>query len=95
MAVKVMAELGVDISKQFPKGLSEVPGHKVDTVITLCGASQASCPSVPLNARRLHWPIEDPSTLSAPEEKRLRAYRSARNWILKLVSELFGLTRPK
>ena len=95
MAVKVMAELGVDISKQFPKGLGEVPSQKVDTVVTLCDASQASCPSVPLNARRLHWPVADPSLLSGPEDEMLRAYRTTRNWILKLVSELFGLTRPR
>ena len=95
MAVKVMSELNVDISTQFPKGLGEVPAQKVDTVVTLCDASQASCPSVPLNAWRLHWPVDDPSQVSGSEQERLRAYRSTRNRILKLVCELFDEPNAK
>lgn len=89
LAVKVMAELGVDISRQFPKGLGEVPTSQVDTVITLCEESQKSCPAVPLNARRLHWPVPDPSKMPGTEMERIQAYRRVRNQILKLVSELF------
>jgi arsenate reductase len=90
LAVKVMAEVNVDIGRQFSKGLGEVPTDKVDTVVTLCGESSESCPSVPASARRLHWPIEDPSKVQGGKEDRLRAYRSARSKILRLVSELFG-----
>jgi arsenate reductase len=94
MAVRVMAELNVDISKQFPKGLGEVPTHKVDTVVTLCGEASELCPALPSSARRLHWPVEDPSKVSGTEQERLRAYRQTRKRILNLVCEMFDPTAP-
>jgi arsenate reductase len=90
LAVKVMAEVNVDIRRQFSKGLAEVPIEKVDLVVTLCGEGTESCPALHGNVRRLHWPIEDPSQVQGGEEERLRAYRLARSKILRLVSELFG-----
>ena len=45
MAIKVMQEVGIDISQQRSKNISEVPIDKVDLVITLCGdaAETMSC----------------------------------------------------
>ena len=56
-AVAVMGEVGIDISAQRPKGLSEALGPDVAIVIGLC--EEEACPVVP-GARSLHWPLPDP-----------------------------------
>ena len=44
MAIKVMQEVGIDISKQKSKNISEVPINKIDLVVTLCGDAAENCP---------------------------------------------------
>lgn len=56
-AVAVMAELGIDISRQVPKRLDQALGPDVALVVGLC--AEEACPVVP-GARSLHWPLPDP-----------------------------------
>jgi 5'-methylthioadenosine phosphorylase len=60
-AVRVMAELGVDIGAQRAKAIGEVPLAEIDRVITLCDDAAERCPRVP-DARRDHWPLPDPQS---------------------------------
>ena len=57
-AVAVMAEVGIDISDQWSKGLDDVPMDRVDLVVTLCAEEQ--CPILPGDVRVLRWPLADP-----------------------------------
>ncbi len=52
-AIKVLAEVGIDISQHHSKLVDEIPAGEVDTVITLCGEQE--CPIFLGRARRLHW----------------------------------------
>ncbi len=56
-AVAVMAELGLDISSQVPKGLTHALGPDVGLVVGLC--EEEACPVIP-GARSLHWPMPVP-----------------------------------
>jgi arsenate reductase len=83
-AVKVMAEVGIDISK---KGTQEVfdlfkKGRLFQAVITVCDeASAEGCPIFPGTVRRLGWSFHDPSTFTGTEEEILEQVRKVRDQI--------------
>jgi arsenate reductase len=61
-AVEVMSEIGIDISNQRSKDVSEVIKNSFDWVITVCDNAKERCPIFP-SARLLHWNIRDPQSL--------------------------------
>ncbi|MBX3390699.1 MAG: arsenate reductase ArsC [Phycisphaeraceae bacterium] len=88
LAVRAMAEVGIDISKHFSKSLAEVPTPEV--IITVCDSAHESCPVVP-GVRVLHVPFEDPPRLAngaRSDEDALPHYRRVRDEIAKFVAEL-------
>ncbi|MFN3285260.1 MAG: arsenate reductase ArsC [bacterium] len=89
LAVRVMAERGVDISGQRSKPVSEFQGQAFDCVVTVCDRARQSCPSFP-GARTLHWDLPDPAEASGTEEDRLRAFRGVRD---ELESRIRALLR--
>ena len=60
-AIKVMDEIGVDISGQESKTLERYLGEPFDYVITVCDEANEACPFFPGATNRLHWSFEDPS----------------------------------
>lgn len=58
-AIEVMAERGISLEGHASKSVDTIDPSTVDTVITLC--AEEVCPVFLGNARRLHWPIEDPA----------------------------------
>ena len=87
-AIHVLREIGVDISGHRSKGLESVDAGSVDAVITLC--AEEICPTFLGKARRLHWGIPDPAAGTGTEEARLKAFRSARDELLRRLSILFN-----
>jgi arsenate reductase len=77
LALEVMAEAGIESDGQRSKTLSEVPIGEMDTIVSLCSEAEDACPVVGATVRRVHWPLDDPS--SAPEADRLRAFRETRD----------------
>ncbi|GAB4200407.1 MAG: arsenate reductase (thioredoxin) [Wenzhouxiangellaceae bacterium] len=76
-AIKVMAELGIDISEHHSKSVDTIEVDSLDLVITLC--AEEVCPVLPGNTRRLHWPIPDPA--AASDDQALKSFRKARDTI--------------
>jgi arsenate reductase len=70
--VEVMAEAGVDISRQRSKAVDEFLGEEFDYVITLCDNARELCPHFPGQGKRLHWPIDDPYGFSLDDYRRAR-----------------------
>lgn len=81
MAVKVMQEVGIDISRQRSKNISEVPIDKIDLVVTLCGDAAERCPVFPGKVKRIHWEIEDPAKTRGSDKEIAIAFRKARDKI--------------
>jgi arsenate reductase len=80
LAVRALAEVGLDISTQRSKSVDEVDRAAVDTVITLC--AEEVCPLWLAPARRLHWPLPDPARPHAAgddEAAALAAFRAVRD----------------
>ena len=98
-AVKVMAEAGVDISRQRSKTLSEVKdapfdsaqGKPFDFVVTLCDHAHESCPIFPGRTKVAHAGFDDPPRLAAEaktEDEALAHYRRVRDEIRAFVAAL-------
>ncbi|MGH7332502.1 MAG: arsenate reductase ArsC [Candidatus Rokuibacteriota bacterium] len=81
LAVRALAETGIDISHHRAKGLDDVPLAEADVVVTLC--AEEVCPVVRGGVRRLHWPLPDP----APD---LAAFRRVRDELRRLLPALWS-----
>ena len=87
LAIKAMAELGVDISRQESKTLDRYLGDPFDAVITVCDQAAEACPVFPGAERRLHWSFPDPSKATGTEEQQLAVYRRVRDDIRAHVEQ--------
>ncbi len=87
-AIEVMREVGVDISGHHSKSVHSIDPATVGTVITLC--AEEVCPAFLGQARRLHWPIQDPASKdpSIPREEMLARFRTARDQIQSKLEAL-------
>jgi len=88
MAVKVMNELGIDISGHSPKDINEVSGLEFDYVITLCDNAAQMCPYFPAKKKFFHKGFDDPPLLAAhakSENEILEIYRRVRDEIMDFV----------
>lgn len=81
LAIRAMAESGIDISQQESKTLDRYLGERFDAVITVCDQANGFCPISPGAARRLQWSFDDPSGATGDEVARLAVYRRVRDEI--------------
>jgi len=84
LAVRTMAEVGIDISGQRSKAVDDV-GEGWDVVVTVC---DANCPVPPRSGMKLRWHFADPALADGTEEERLAAFRTVRDGIQKRVRSL-------
>jgi len=89
-AIKVMAEIGIDISKNRSKSLQEFQGVKFDYVVTVCDRAQAACPFVPGASEYIHQSFDDPSQFQGTEDEVLAKFRKVRNEIRAWIEETFS-----
>jgi protein-tyrosine-phosphatase len=81
--VRALAELGLDISKEYPKPLTDDAVHAADVVITMgCGDA---CPFYP-GKRYENWELEDPAGKDLETVRRVRDEIDAR--VRSLLAEL-------
>jgi arsenate reductase len=84
MAIKVMHEIGIDISQHHSKHLNEFLNQQVETVITVCGNADQACPIFPGQVNRHHFPFYDPAKAEGSEEEVLKVFRQVRDEIRKV-----------
>jgi arsenate reductase len=81
IAIEVLKEINIDISKHYSKSVNDLPKDFIKTldyVITLC--TDEVCPIFITNAKKLHWPFPDPTTTET--------FRQIRDGILDKIQEL-------
>ena len=88
LAIRVLAEVGVDASAQHSKGLDAIPLGDIDLVVTLC--AEEVCPLFPRPVRKLHWPLPDPAKATGTDEERLAAFRAVRDELAARLPALFS-----
>lgn len=85
LAVRALAEIGIDIESQRSKSVDTIDPETVDTVITLC--AEEVCPVFLGAARRLHWPLNDPAGHDEPLEVGLARFREVRDELRRRIAE--------
>jgi arsenate reductase len=88
LAVKALAELGLDISAQRSKRVDDVPPEDVDVVVTLC--AEEVCPVFLGRAMRVHWGLPDPAGVSGDEVAKLQAFRDVRDELRRRLRRVFA-----
>jgi arsenate reductase len=88
--IRVMDEIGMDMSAHRSKSLSEYLGKvHFAYLITVCDRAEQKCPIFPGMGVRLHWPFEDPVAVIGSDEQKLARFRQVRDQIgLKIVEWL-------
>jgi len=81
LAVRALAEIGVDISGHRSKHLDEFLADEVETVITVCGNADQACPVFPGQVNRHHFPFDDPAHAGGTEEQQMEVFRRVRDQI--------------
>lgn len=81
LAIRVMAEIGIDLAGHRSKSWNEFLSAPVETVITVCGHADQACPIFPGQVNRHHWPFDDPAHATGTEEEKLAVFRRVRDEI--------------
>jgi arsenate reductase len=80
-AIRVMQEIGVDISGQHSKSVTAFLNQPIDVVITVCDDAAETCPAFPGKVERIHWSFPDPAAVAGDEAK-LAAFRHVRDGLI-------------
>jgi len=85
--LKVMSEIGFDLTDQTSKSVKEFLGKVfIQVLITVCDHAEKNCPTIwPGVNTKMHWSFEDPAAISGPDELKIQKFREIRDQINKKV----------
>ena len=86
LAIGVMKEIGIDISRHRSKHLSEFQDRTIETVITVCGNADQACPIFPGQVNRHHWGFDDPAKAEGNAAEKLEVFRRVRDEIRRVFA---------
>ena len=81
LAVRAMAEIGIDISSRKSKHIDSLAGQQFTQVITVCDNARETCPAFPATTQSLHWSFEDPAGAQGSDEERMKVFTRVRDEI--------------
>jgi len=89
-AIRVMQEIGVDISRHRSKHIREFEGREMDVVVTVCDSANAACPFFPWAKETVHQGFPDPGALEGSADEILAGFRETRDAITRWIDRYFG-----
>ncbi len=89
LAIRVMAEAGIDISHHTSDHLDAFADEPFDYIITLCGNADSNCPRGFGTGERIHMGFDDPPHSNTPSEENLLIYRRVRDQIRTVLGDFF------
>ena len=92
LAIRALAEIGIDLSGHHSKQMDEFLSLEVETVITVCGNADQACPMFPGQLQRHHWGFDDPAHATGTEDEQMQVFRRVRDEI-KMVFEAYAAGR--
>lgn len=92
LAIRVMAEAGVDLSSHRSKSVQEFAGRPFDLVVTVCDAAREACPAFPGAAKQIHELFPDPAAFGGSEDEVLQRFREIRDQIRQRLVPLVRRT---
>ena len=84
LAIRALAEIGIDLSGHHSKHMDEFLSREVQTVITVCGNADQACPMFPGQMNRHHWGFDDPAHATGTEEEQMAVFRRVRDEIRRV-----------
>ena len=90
LAIAVMKEVGIDISRHRSKSIDEFADEKFDFVITLCDQAAESCPIFFGGVQRIHMGLPNPAAVSGNPEEKMAAFRKVRDQIREEVVDFLS-----
>jgi arsenate reductase len=93
LAVKVMKEINIDISKQESKNVDKFLKIPFDYVITVCDNAKESCPVFAGKTKLVHWNLKDPAEAKGTPEEKLLIFRKVRDEIKKYILDFLKNSR--
>ncbi len=94
-AIKSMAEIGIDISRQQSQAIGEFIDRPFDLIVTVCANADRQCPSFPNAGTKVHWPFDDPYFAAGSEEEITREFARVRDGLAEAIrSFLDGMSQP-
>ncbi|MGD8226987.1 MAG: arsenate reductase ArsC [Desulfobacteraceae bacterium] len=91
LAVRVMAEIGIDISGHHSKGVEDFLDQDFEYVVTVCDHANETCPFFPGGKERIHRGFQDPAAVEGSEEEKLAIFRRVRDEIQHWIKETFAV----
>ena len=79
LAVRVMAEAGIDISGHVPQRVDRFVREPWNLVVTVCDAAAETCPVFPEPVERMHVSFPDPVIAAGNEDEKLAVFRRVRD----------------
>ena len=92
MAVRVMAEVGVDISDGVPDDVTTLVEQGWDLVVTVCDSAKETCPVFPRPVESIHMSFVDPAEAEGTDEERMSVFRKVRD---KIRGRLLPVVRSR
>jgi arsenate reductase len=89
LAVEVMRDAGIDISKQKSKNVAESLKEHFVYVITVCDMARERCPIFPFTPYLLHWSLEEPANAQGSTQEKKIAFARVRDDIRQKVQSFF------
>ena len=93
LAVRALAEVGIDWQAARAKSVTELVDRRFDYVITLSNRAREECPALTGPHSSLHWHLEDPSTIEGSEERRMEAFRATRTELTTRLRPFIEIAR--
>lgn len=85
LAIKAMAEKGIDISAYRPKDAAQFSKQHFDLVVTVCDNAERECPAFAHADKHLHWPFDDPPKATGDDTAKLKTCCRVRDEIEKTI----------
>jgi len=94
LAIRALAEIGIDISSHTSKHLKEFTDRDVETVITVCDNADQACPTFPGQVNRHHWPFPDPAKATGSKAEIWKTFEQVRDDIRRKFTD-YGQARKE
>jgi arsenate reductase len=91
-AIAVLKEIGIDISGNRSKSMTEFEGRQFDYVITLCDSANEQCPLFFGGVQKIHMGFDDPAAVQGTDEEIMSAFRRVRDEIKEQLLHFFRRT---
>jgi arsenate reductase len=88
LSVKIMDEIGIDISRHTSDHVDQYLDKGIDIVITVCDHANQVCPVFPGEVKRIHWSVDDPFRGWGDDDRLLSCYRETRSDLKRRIEGL-------